>query len=129
MTIYDILEADGNVDHLDITVRDAATTKYIMRYCIRRDVNPGRSERFRCEAECGDVYGTSSMSTLFIKRIIQHCQPHNLPQNQIGLRGVLEKEIPEELLELSVSYMIPINCGYAHELHGYRFDCHVNSAM
>ena len=127
MTINDIIQADWNIDQLDITVRDASTTKYIMRYCIGRDVKPGRSERFRYEAECGDVYGTSSMSTLFINRIIQHCQLPNLPQNRVGLRGVLDKEIPKELLELPIWYMVPINCGHAHELHGYRLECNVNS--
>lgn len=127
MTINDIIQADWHIDQLDITVRDASTTKYIMRYCIGRDVKPGRSERFRYEAECGDVYGTSGMSTLFINRIIQHCQLPNLPQNRIGLRGVLDKEIPKELLELPVWYMVPINCGHSHELHGYRLECNVNS--
>lgn len=97
MTINDIIQADWNIDQLDITVRDASTTKYIM------------------------------LSTLFINRIIQHCQLPNLPQNRVGLRGVLDKEIPKELLELPVWYMVPINCGHSHELHGYRLECNVNS--
>ena len=127
MTINDLLQADWNIDKLDITVRNASTTRYIMRYCIGRDVKPGRSERFHYESECGDVYRTSGMSTLFMNRIIQHCQLPNLPQNRIGLRGVLEKEIPRELLELSVTHMSPYDCGHSNDLHGYRLNCYVNS--
>ena len=36
MTINDIIQADWHIDQLDIIVRDASTSKYIMRYCIGR---------------------------------------------------------------------------------------------
>lgn len=127
MTIREVLKADWDVDRIDITVRDAKTTKYIMRYCIGRDVEAGRSERFLYESECGDVYGSSGMRTLYIKRIIQQCQLPDLLKSQPVLRGVLDKEIPKELLELTITSMKPYHCGWSNGLHGYRFDCYVDS--
>lgn len=128
MTIREVLNADWNVDKIAVTVRDAATSKYIMQYCIGRDVEAGRSERFLYETPIGDMHSYGSgMKVLYMNRIIQHCQLENLPANRTGLRGVLEKEIPKEILDLPVHIMKPYDCGKSSELHGYCFDCYVNT--
>ena len=126
MTIREVLEADWNVDKIDVTVREIETTKYVMGYRIGRDVKPGRSERFLYEAEVGDVYGEQGMKTLFINRIIQFYQLKDKPQGKGMCRGVLIKEIPKELLDLTVDSMSPYDCGWSNDLHGYRFCCNVD---
>ena len=127
MTIREVLEADWNVDKIDVTVRENESTKYIMRYCIGRDVGPGLSERFICEAEIGDVYGDTRSKTLYINRVIQFYQMEDKPQGKGMCRGVLIKEIPKEMLDLTISSMYPYDCGWSHELHGYRFCCYVDT--
>lgn len=127
MKIRDVLIADWNVDRIDVTVRERETTKYIMRYCIGRDVKPGLSERLCYEVEAGDLYGNSSIKTLYINRIIQFFQQDNKPQGKGMCRGILEKEIPKEIMELEIEYMVPYHCGGSDELHGYCFDCYVDA--
>ena len=127
MTIREVLEADCNADKIDVTVREKETTKYIMRYCIGRDVTPGKSQRFAYEAEAGDVYENCRMKTLFINKIIQFHQLEKKPQGKEMCRGVIMKEIPKELLDLEIEYMRPYDCGWSHELHGYNFNCYVDS--
>lgn len=127
MTIREVLDADWTVDKIDVTVRDRETTKYIMQYCIGRDVNPGRSQRWSYEAECGDVYENSGMKTLFIRRIIQFRQLPKKPQGKEMSVGVLIDAIPKEILELHVGSMYPYDCGHSDEMHGYRFDCYVDT--
>lgn len=128
MTIRDVLIADWDVDKIDVTVRDRETTKYIMRYCIGKDVRPGRSERFLYEAEIGDVHGEPKLKTLYIDRIIQFYQMEHKPQGKEMCRGVLLKEIPKEVLNLTIGHMHPHNCGRSNDLHGYVFDCYVDDA-
>lgn len=127
MTIENVLNTDWTVDRIDITVRDRKTTKYIMRYCIGRDVEPGRSERFAYDAEIGAIYKNSEMKTLFIKRIIQFRQMERRPNGKELCVGVLIKEIPEELLVLEIDHMYPYHCGYSDDMHGYRFVCYVDA--
>lgn len=126
MTIREVLEADWNVDKIDVTVREKETTKYIMQYRIGKDVSPGLSERFLYEAEIGDVYGGPELKTLFINRTIQFYQLEYKPQGKGMCRGVLLKEIPEELLDLSINHMYPCGCGWSDGLHGYSFVCAVD---
>ena len=127
MIIREILEADWNIDTLNITVRDKKTTKYIMRYCIGKDVKAGKSEKFMYESKCGNVYGNAGMNTLYMDKIIQHFQLKNLPLSKIGLKGVLTEKVPKELLELSVIQMSPYCRGNADGLHGYYFECYVDN--
>lgn len=127
MTIREVLKSDWDVDKIDVTVREKETTKYIMRYCIGKDVGTGKSERFLYEAEIGDVYGEPKSKTLYINRIIQFYQLEDKPQGKGMCRGVLIKEIPKELLDLAISHMLPYDCGWSHELHGYRFTCNVDN--
>lgn len=126
MIIQEVLDADCNVDRIEVTVRNSESTAYIMRYCIGRDVKPGLSECFAYEAECGDIYESSGLRTLFIKRIIQFRQMNNKPQGKEMCFGVLTKEIPKEILELTIGLMSPYNCGSSDNMHGYRFDCYTN---
>ena len=127
MTIKDVLDADWNVDKVDITVRDRETTKFIMRYCIGRDVKPGRSQRFAYEAESGDVYDSSGMKTLFMKRIIQFRQLPKKPQGKEMLVGVVDNAIPVQLLGLEVYSMNSYDCGHSDDMHGYYFECYVDA--
>lgn len=127
MIIQEILEADWDVDRLDITVRDKETTKYIMRYCIGKDVKAGKSEKFMYESECGNVYVDAGKNTLYMDRVIQHCQLKNLPLTRIGLKGVLIEKIPKELMGLQVEKMMPYGGGNSDGLHGYYLDCYVDS--
>ena len=80
MTIREVLNADWTVDRVDITVRDRETTKYIMRYCIGRDVMPGKYDKFVYEAEAGTVYSDCKKRILFINRIIQFRQLEEKPR-------------------------------------------------
>lgn len=127
MTIREVLNADCDVDRINVTIREEETTKYIMRYCIGRDVEAGISERFLYETEYGGVYGEPDIKTLYIRRTIQHCQLKDLSNSKIGLRGVLEKEIPKELLGLTVGRMSPYRTGHSDEIHGYYFTCYVDT--
>jgi len=127
MTIQEVLTADWNIDRISVLVRERQTTKYIMRYCIGRDVEAGRSERFHQETAAGNIYINSGMKTLYIRRIIQHCQLKNLPKSKIGLRGILDKEIPKELRALAINQMNPYHCGWSDDLHGYSFTCYVDT--
>lgn len=127
MTIHEILDADWTVDRIEVTVRERETTRYIMKYCIGRDVKPGRSQRFAYEAECGDVYKNFGMKTLFIKRIIQFRQLEAKPQGKEMCVGVLLEEIPKEILALTIGHMSPYHCGSSDEMHGYRFECYVDA--
>lgn len=127
MTIREVLNADWTVDRIEITVRDRKTTKYIMRYCIGRDVEPGRSERFAYETEMGDIYEISKMKMLFMKRIIQFRQLKEKPMGKESCVGVLVEEIPRELLDLEIDHMHPYHCGGSDGMHGYCFDCYVDA--
>lgn len=127
MKIREVLDADLTVDKIDVTVRDKQTTKFIMRYCIGRDVQPGRSERFLYETELGDVHGGGGMNTLYMSRVIQYRQQEKKPQGKEMCVGVLLGNIPKEILELPVEYMHPYDCGYSDEMHGYRIDSYVDA--
>lgn len=127
MKIQDVLVADWNVDRIDVTVRKRETTEYIMRYCIGKDVVPGLSERFLYETEIGDVHGEPKLKTLYINRTIQFYQLEEKPQGKGMCRGVLLKEIPQELLDLTIDIMRPYDCGRSNDLHGYRFWCGVDN--
>lgn len=127
MVINEILEADCDVDRLYITVREKETSKYIMRYCIGKGMKPGKGERFAYESECGNVYEDAGKNALYMDRIIQHYQLENLPGSQVGVRGVITKKIPKELLSLPVTYISPCGCGYSHGLHGYSIECYVDN--
>lgn len=127
MTVQEVLEADWHVSEIDITVRKKESSKYIMEYCIGRDVKPVRSQRFWYESKLGDIYKTSGMSVLYMKRIIQFRQLEKKPQGKEMCVGVLDKEIPKELLGLTVEQMLPYCLGHADGLHGYRFECYVDS--
>lgn len=131
MTIREVLESDWDVNKIDVTVREKETTKYIMRYCIGKDVSMGKSERFLYEAEIGEVYGDTygepKPKTLYINRTIQFYQLEDKPLGKGMCRGVLIKEIPKELLDLVISHMLPYDCGWSHNLHGYRFCCYVDA--
>lgn len=127
MTIRDVLIADWSVDKIDVTVRERESTRYIMEYCIGRDVKAGRSQRFLQETKLGDLYQNSGMKSLFINRIIQHRQLEKKAQGKELCVGVLLKEIPVELLDLTVDFIQPYGCGNSDEMHGYRFDCYVDA--
>ena len=127
MIIRDVLSADWNVDRIEVTVREKESTRYIMSYCIGRDVEAGRSQHFAYETEIGDVYDSSGMKTLFIPRIIQFRQLPKKPQGKEMCVGVLEKEIPVEILNLPVESMYPYHCGYSDEMHGYHFECYTDA--
>ena len=127
MTIKDVLITDWKVDRIDVTVREKQSSKYIMEYYIGRDVEAGRSQRFAYETEVGDVYENAKMKTLFMKRIIQYRQLPKKPQGKEMCVGVLLEQIPKELLDLTIESMYPYNCGHSDEMHGYRFECYVDT--
>lgn len=127
MTVREVLETDWTVDRIEVTVREKNTTKYIMQYRIGRNVDAGKSERFAYESDAGDVYENAGMKVLVMKKIIQYRQKSKKPQGKEMCVGVILQEIPKEILELSVYYMSPYHCGYSNEMHGYRFECYVNS--
>ncbi len=128
MTIQEVLEADWNVDKLDISVCHEKTGWRIMRYCIGRDVWPSKQDRFIRETEAGSLYGEGGLNVLYCNRVIQFLQCTDKPKGlQLCAREVLLKQIPKELLELAVYSMSPWSCGGADFLHGYRFTCYVDS--
>lgn len=127
MTIREVLEADWNVDRIDVTVRERETAKYIMRYCIGKDVSPGRSQRFLYKTEIGDVCGNSDTKALYINRIIQFNQLENKPQGKTMCHGVLLEEIPKELLDLTIVTISPYQCGYSNDFHAYDFNCYADT--
>ncbi|WP_343250599.1 hypothetical protein [Diplocloster hominis] len=122
MTIREVLEADCNVGRIEVTIRSRETTKYIMRYCIGQDVRPAISETLIYGSKCGDVYSDAEMNTLYIRQTINHYQI-----SQLRGKGVIIKNIPTELLELSVGRMSPCYFGWSDGLHGYHFDCFVDT--
>ena len=69
MTIYEVLTADWNVDRISVLVGERETAKYIIGYCIGRDVKLGLSEHFLQETAVGDLYGDGGIKTLYIRRI------------------------------------------------------------
>lgn len=122
MTIREVLEADCDVKRIEVTIRNRETSKYIMRYCTGQDVRPGKAEKFLYETKCGDVYDDMGMRTLYIRQTINHYQI-----SQLRGKGVIIKNIPTELLELSVGRMSPCYFGWSDGLHGYHFDCFVDT--
>lgn len=126
MTIGEVLLADWDVDKIAVTVRDNTTMRYISGYKIGRDVKPGLSERFQYETEAGDVYGESNTKKLYINRIIQFYQLEKKPRGKEMCRGVLVKEIPKEILGLTIDQMYPYDFGGSNGLHGYDFNCCVD---
>ena len=126
MLVKDVLEADWTVDEIVVTVREKESTRYIMEYCIGRDVKAGRSQSFVQETGLGDLYRSSGMKTLFMNRIIQHRQLEKKAQGKEMCVGVLLENIPVELQNLTVNYMRPYGGGKSDGMHGYRFTCYVD---
>lgn len=127
MTIKELLEADNTIDRIDVTIRDEKTTRYIMRYCIGRDVEPGRSERYQYTSEGGDVYRNGKLNALYMNRIIQYRQLEKKAQGKEVCVGVLLDEIPKEIIALPASHIRPYHCGYSKGMHGYYIDSYVES--
>lgn len=78
------------------------------------------------EAETGSVYENNKMKKLVIKRTIQFRQMEKRPTGKELFVGVLEKEIPVELLDLEIDHMYPYHCGWSDGMHGYCLTCYVD---
>lgn len=130
MTIKDVLKADWTVDNINVTVRDAATMKFITEYHIGENLL--YPMYFYCfesiqETKAGTLYKESGMKHLYMERMIQH---RHLPmedkkRGQEWCVGVLLERIPKELLELEIDHMMPYSLGSSSGMHGYHFDCNV----
>lgn len=126
MTIREVLKADWTVSWFEVEVRENNTTKLLCRYLIGRDVKPTKYMKYECETLAGDIYKDGDIRVVIINKIIQFRHMPNKPQGKEMCVGVLEKEIPKELLNLTVEHMSPSSCGNSDGMHGYCFTCYVD---
>ena len=125
MIIREVLEADWNVDRIDVTVRNQCG-EFITAYIIGMDVKPSRYHRYQYEVKAGSIYENQGCKYVFINRIIQHHQLGGNFREKVKSFGVLLEEIPKELLNLEIDSMRPYHMGCSDDLHGYRFVCRTN---
>ena len=104
MTIKGVLKADWTVDNIKVTVRDAATMKFITEYHIGENLQ--YPMYFYCfdsiqEMRAGTIYENMDMKHLYMECIIQHLHlpMEDKKRGQEGCVGVLLERIPKELLE------------------------------
>ena len=126
MTIREVLNADWTVSSIDVVVRNE-DNRFLCRYLIGKDVKPSKHMRFECETDAGDIYKDNGLKTVLIDRIIQYRQLAKKPNGKEMCVGVLEKEIPKEIIDLEVTSMMPYGTGRSDEMHSYRFECYVDS--
>ena len=125
MTVREVLDADWTVDHIEITVRDAETSRWLERYLIGENLMRSKWHRAVRKTKAGDLYIDNGMRYLYIDNIIQHKHLPNQARGSEGNVGVVLKNIPEQLLDLEIEHMSPESMGSSDDMHGYRFDCYV----
>lgn len=126
MTIREVLSADWTVGWIDIDVRRKEDTRLICNYLIGKEMSAPKRAKFVCETAAGDIYKDGNIKMVISDRIIQFRQLPNKPKGKEMCVGVLEEEIPEELLNLEIAYLAPSGCGRSDDMHGYRFTCYVD---
>ena len=122
MTVKEVLDADLNVDNIQVTVR-ANNSQFIAEYNIGRDVRPSKYHRFQYDTAAGSVYHLDGLKYIFIDKEIQFHEA-DVPYKGAKGFGVLLEEIPQGLLDLEVSYLTQIKSIIRGSYHGYRFECH-----
>lgn len=122
MTIQEVLEADWNVDRIEVTVR-TQDGGFVTAYIIGPDVKPLKYHRYQCETKAGDIYKRDGLKYVYIDRVIQFKQSDKNFRSPVRPAGVMLDTIPTELLGLNVSNMCPYCCGRSDNMHGYRFTC------
>lgn len=125
MTVREVLDADWTVDHIEITVRDMETSRWLERYLIGENLTRSKWQRLVRKTKAGDLYIYNGMRYLYIHNIIQHKNLPKQPRGTEGNVGVVLKNIPEQLLDLKIEHMSPDSLGSSDDMHGYRFDCYV----
>ena len=125
MTIREILNADWTVDWFEVCVREERTGK-CMKYMIGENVKSSKYAHFVSETKIGDLYKDNTIHVLIINRIIQFRHMPNKPNGKEMCVGVVEKNIPKEILELSIYHMFPTGYGSSSGMHGYRFESYVD---
>lgn len=126
MTIREVLEADWNVKHFEVTVRDE-NCRYISAYLAGKDISPTKYAKWICETAAGDIYQDNGRKIVVIDKNIQFRNQEKKPQGKEMCVGVLTEVIPKEILDLTVYHMHPTSCGWSNGQHGYEFDCIVSS--
>lgn len=114
MTILEVLEADWNVDRMEVTVRNQCG-EFITAYIIGRDVKPSKYHRYQYETKAGSIYESQGCKYVFINRIIQHHQLDGKFREKAKSFGVLLEEIPKELLNLDIDSMRPYHMGCTYD--------------
>lgn len=131
MTIREVLQADWNVDAIEVRVRTAGRLARV--YHIGERVEPSRYMRFAHETEAGDVYTEPGISAghVFIKRTIQHQFWEGAKKSLTMCVGVLLDQIPKEILGLNVQTMMPesFGSGHASGMHGYCFEAETETLV
>lgn len=119
------MNADWTVSWFTATVRENKAGNCV-KYMIGRDVEPSKYMKFQYETKLGDIYKDNCIKVVIIKKNIQFRWQKNKPNGKEMCVGVLEGNIPEELLNLTVDHMSPSGCGRSDDMHGYRFECYVD---
>lgn len=125
MTIKEVLEADWNVNEIEVTIREESSTKFIRGYHIGENVKPPKHRQFLRETKAGDKYTTCGMEHIYINKIIQFRDLPEKPQGKEMCVGVVTKNIPKEILDLEIDNMTPLGMGKSSGMHKYHFDCYV----
>lgn len=125
MTVREVLDADWTVDHIEITVRDMETSRWLERYLIGENLMRSKWQRLVRKTKAGDLYIDNGMRSLYIDNIIQHKHLTHQPRGTEGNVGVVLENIPAQLLDLKIEHMSPDSLGSSDDMHGYRFDCYV----
>lgn len=125
MTIREVLEADWTVKHFEAIVRDE-DGRYINCYLVGKDISPAKYAKWVCETAAGDIYYDNGRKIVVIDKNIQFRNQEHKPKGKEMCVGVLTEVIPNEILDLPVYHMRPIDCGWSNEQHGYSFDCIVS---
>ena len=125
MKIREVLNADWTVSWFNVFVREERTGN-CTEYIVGEGVKPPKHAKFVSETKAGDLYKDGMIHVLVIDKIIQFRHMPNKPQGKEMCVGVVEKQIPKELLDLTISHMSPSGCGKSDGMHGYIFDCYVD---
>lgn len=124
MKIKEVLNADWTVEWIQVTVRSEKGEFKPCTYMIGEKVKPSKYAKFVCETTLGDIYREGIMKIVVSERIIQH---RHLTEKKKGSEmcvGVVEKNIPKEILEMEIDHMTPSALGHSSGMHGYYFDCY-----
>lgn len=125
MKIKEVLKADWTVERITVDVRDKKGL-FICEYRIGEGVKAYNHAKFVGESPIGSIYKDAGRKIVVMERIIQFNHFPKKPKGKEACVGVEESQIPKEILELEIEYMMPSSLGRSDGMHEYHFDCYTD---